>query len=71
MYMYMEIIGKLLANVMMSVLNLHLEKLDDYADMPTGRHNLLFIIDIAMPTCLLIRKYQVEVTYVNANMLTC
>ena len=36
MYMYMEIIGKLLADVIMSVLNLHLEELDDYADMLTG-----------------------------------
>ena len=69
--MYMEIIGKLLANVMMSVLNLHLEELDDYANMPTGRHNLLFIINIAMPTSRHIRKYQVEVTYVNANTPTC
>ena len=50
MYMYMEIIGKLLTDVMMSVLNLHLEEFDDYADMTTGQHNLLFIIDIAMPT---------------------
>ena len=50
MYMYMEIIGKLLANVMMSVLNFHLEELDDYADMLTAPHNLLSIMDIAMPT---------------------
>ena len=36
MYMYMEIIGKFLADVMRSELNLHLEELDDFADMPTG-----------------------------------
>ena len=49
--MYMEIIGKLLADVIMSVLNFHLEELNDYADMLTGAHNLLSIMDIAMLTC--------------------
>ena len=69
--MYMEIIGKLLANVIMSVLNFHLEELNDYADMLTGAHNLLSIMDIAMLTCQQIPKYQVEVTYVKVNMPTC
>ena len=69
--MYMEIIGKLLADVIMSVLNFHLEELNDYANMLTATHNLLSVMDIAMPTCRYIPKYQVEVTYVNANMPTC
>ena len=43
----------------------------DNADMPTAPHNLLYIMDIAMPTCRHIPKYQVEVTYVKANTGTC
>ena len=43
----------------------------DNADMLTGPHNLLSIMDIAMPTCRHIPKYQVEVKYVKANMPTC
>ena len=70
MYMYMEIIGKVLADVMMSLSNFHLEELNDFADMPTGQHNLLSIMDIAMLTCRHIPKYQVEVTYVKANTPT-
>ena len=59
--MYMERIAKLVADLIMSVLNFHLEELNDYADMLTGLHHLLSIMDIAMPTCRHIRKYQVEV----------
>ena len=71
MYMYMEIVGNIFANVMMFVLNFHLEDLDDDVHMLTATHKLLSIMDIARPKCRHMAKYQVEVRYEKDNMLKC
>ena len=39
--------------------------------MPFSGHNLLLMMDIAMPTCQPIGRYEVELKYVKANTLKC